>query len=425
MVLGQKNKLIFFILLLLLLVLPFHLSIRFYSMQEQRQRQRWDLESDYMFRGIYMGTDYSLSNYLEQVDEDPNSPQMYVSARDYIHAFQLTKEYFDRVYPFHNGSKVSEGIIHTIYDTSFITFVQMFKLNHPDWSEYSDDDCLQHFIHFIELNPDPTEYHVEQHPEDDASHQFYYYHLNRTPPTHEKPHFHASEIVYSEGSMHEEYIGSGYFRNIHEEDVPFERQMGIWGPNGVRRFHLYNRIALLERYRNGQDIDFLPSIQLRLADGTPFDISIDTSEEKNHERFIENETDDLFLFEESLNNEKRELRRKHQQEEELRQQEQTRLANEFEQAKKRYQQMKQFKNRESQQKIEKQQKEKELFELQMARWANFNASAYIDHPATIEMTQKFSVPLEPFVYRNLPVPRALPHEYRNPAPIIDDDDNDN
>jgi hypothetical protein len=120
--------------------------------------------------------------------------------------------------------------------------------------------------------------------------------------------------------MHEEYIGSGYFRNVHGQDVPFERQMGIWGPNGVRRFHLYNRIALLERYQDGQDIDFLPSIQLRLADGTPFDISIDTSEERNHERFIENETDDLFLFEEALNNQKRELRlaelRKRQQDQE-------------------------------------------------------------------------------------------------------------
>ena len=85
--------------------------------------------------------------------------------------------------------------------------------------------------------------------------------------------------------------------------------MGIWGPSGIRRFYLYNRIALLERYRDGENIDFLPSIQLRLADGTPFDISIDTSEEKNHVRFIENENDDLFLFEESLQNEIRERRR--------------------------------------------------------------------------------------------------------------------
>jgi len=392
----------------------------------QEQRQRWDLEPDYMFRGIYVGTDHPLSEYLEQVDEDPNlsNNNMYVSARDYISTFQLTREYFDRVYPFHNGSKVSEGTVQTIYETSFITFVQTFKLNHPDWAEYSDDDCLQHFIEFIKLNPDPTEYHFEHHPEDDASHRFYYYDLNRTPPTHEKPHFHASEIIYFDGGVREEHIGSGYFRNIREEDVAFERQMGIWGPNGIRRFHLYNRIAILERFRDGQDINFMPSIQLRLADGTPFDISIDTSAERNHERFIENETDDLFLFEEVLNNEKRELRRKHQQEEELRQQEQKRLTNEFEQARKRDQQMQQFKNRKSQQKIEKEQKEKELFEIQMDRWANFNTSAYIDHPATIEMVQKFSAPIEPFVYRNLPVPRALPNEYRNPVPILDDDDND-
>jgi hypothetical protein len=390
----------------------------------QQQIQRQVPEPNYMFRGIYVGTDYSLSVYLEQLDEDPNQSQMYLGAREYIRRFQLTREYFQQVYPFYNGSKVSESTIYTIYETSFITFVQMFKLNHPDWSEYSHDECLQYFINFIELNPDPTEYHFEQHPEDDASHRFYHYDLNRTPPTHEKPHFHASEIIYSDdGGFREEYIGSGYFRNIDEEDVPFHRQMGIWGPNGVRRFHLYNRIALLERYRDGQDINFLPPIQLRLVDGTPFDISIDTSEERNHERFIENETDDLFLFEESLNNEKRERRlaelRKRQQEEELRVEQQQELENEIKQAEK----IKQFKNRDSQKKIEKQNREKKLFEIQIDRWANFNASAYINHPATIEMAQKFSAPLEPFVYRNLPVPHALPHEYRTPAPIIDDDDN--
>ena len=387
-------------------------------MQEQRQRR--EPEPDHLFKGIYTG-DGPLATYLEEIDPEF---EHFPCVRDYTGAFPFTKEYFSRVYPFYNGSKVSEGIIYTIYETSFITFVKMFKLNHPDWSEYSDDECLQHFISFIELNPDPTEYHFEQNDREDEIHRFYYYDLNRTPPTHEKPHFHASEIIYSEGSIHEEHIGSGYFRNINEEDVPFHRQMGIWGPNRIRRFHLYDRIAVLERYRDGQNIDFLPPIQLRLADGTPFDISIDTSKERIHERFIENETDELFLFEESFQNEKRELRRKRQQEEELYREKQKRIANEFEQAKKRDQQMRQFKNRESQKKIEKQNREKELFEVQLNRWANFNASAYIDHPATIEMAQKFSVPLEPFVYRNLPIPLAFPNEYRNPAPIIDDDDNE-
>ena len=380
-------------------------------MQEQRQMQRREPEPDHLFKGIYIG-DAPLNTHLEEIDPEL---QIFPGTRDYIGAFPFTTEYFRRVYPFYNGSKVSEGTIYSIYETSFITFVKMFKLNHPDWSEYSNDECLQHFVEFIELNPDPTEYHFEESDYADNSHRFYYHDLNRTPPTHEKPHFHASEIIYDDSGIHEEHIGSGYFRNVYDQDVPFERQMGIWGPSGIRRFHLYNRITLVEQYRDGQNIYFLPSIQLRLADGTPFDISIDTSRERSHERFIENETDDLFLFEESLNNEKRELRRKRQQEEQ-------RIAHEFEQAKKRDQQMRQFKNRKSQQKIEKQNREKELFEIQMDRWANFNASAYIDHPATIEMVQKFSAPLEPFVYRNLPVPRALPHEYRNSAPIIDDDD---
>ena len=400
--------------------------------QRQRQGQRRDPEPDHMFRGTYVGTEFTLSVYLEQLDEDPAS-QMFLGARDYIAAFPFTKEYFRRVYPFYNGSKVSEGTLYTIYESSFITFVQMFKLNHPDWNEYSDDECLQHFIEFIQLNPDPTEYHVEHHPEDDASHRFYYHDLNRTPPTHEKPHFDAYEIEYSDnGEYAENYAGSGYFRNVNGEDVPFNRQMGIWGPNGMRRFHLYSRIALLERSRNGEDIDFLRPIQLRLAaDGTPFDISIDLTEEKNHARFIENESDELFLFEESFQNEKRELRlaklsqyeaelRQIKENEELFQRRRQQKQEQQEQEKK----MMQFKNRASQQKIEKQRRETELFEIQMARWSNFNASAYIDHPATIEMAQKFSAPLEPFVYRNIPIPVALPHEYRNPVPIIDDDDDD-
>lgn len=277
-------------------------------MQEQTHRQNnREPEPDHMFRGIYVGNEFSLSAYLEQLDDDDNSPQLYSGARGYIHRFQLTREYFNRVYPFYNGSNVREDIIYTIYESSFITFVQMFKLNHPDWSEYSDDQCIQHFIDFIVLNPDPTEYHFEQHPEDDASHRFYYHDLNRTPPTHEKPHFHASEIIYSDdGGIREEYIGSGYFRNIDDQDVPFHRQMGIWGPNGISQFHLYNRISIIEMHRDGQNVDFLPSIQLRLSDGTPFDIFIDQSQERNHARFIENDNDDLFLFEESLQNQRRE-----------------------------------------------------------------------------------------------------------------------
>jgi hypothetical protein len=278
-------------------------------MQVQRQMQRREQEPDHLFKGIYIG-DGPLAEYLEEINPDS---QIFPGVRDYIASFPFTEKYFNRVYPFYNGSKVSEGIVHTIYESSYITFVKMFKLNHPDWSDYSNDECFQHFIDFIQLNPDPTEYHFEHDEEDNRSHLFYYHDLNRTPPTHEKPHFDAYEIEYSTESGHgyygENYAGSGYFRDANGEDVPFNRQMGIWGPFGIRRFHLYNRIALVERYRgNDQDLDFLPSIQLRLPDGTPFDISIDPSEEKNHARFIENENDDLFLFEESLQNERRERR---------------------------------------------------------------------------------------------------------------------
>lgn len=292
---------IFFTLLLFLLVFSILFILRhsfIATMQEP--------EPDHLFKGVYIGHE-PLAEFLEAVD--PNL-QLYPCVCEYIWAFPFTKEYFNRVYPFYSGSKVSEGIIHTIYESSFITFVQMFKLNHPDWSDYSNDECLQHFINFIELNPDPTEYHFEYDQQDNEIHAIYHRELNRTPPTHEKPHFRAYEIEYSTDGNHgyygENYSGSGYFRDVNGEDVPFNRQMGIWGPNGIQRFHLYSRIALLEQHHeNGENIDSLPSIQLRLSDGTPFDMSIDPSEEKNHMRFIENENDDLFLFEESFQNERR------------------------------------------------------------------------------------------------------------------------
>ena len=108
--------------------------------EEQRQRQRWEPEPDHLFKGTYIG-DGPLAEYLEEIDPDS---QIFPGVRDYIGAFPFTMEYFSRVYPFYNGSKVSEGVIYTIYESSYITFVKMFKLNHPDWSDYSNDECLQH-----------------------------------------------------------------------------------------------------------------------------------------------------------------------------------------------------------------------------------------------------------------------------------------
>jgi hypothetical protein len=241
------------------------------------------------------------------------------------------------------------------------------------------------------LNPDPIEYHVEHHPEDDASHRFYYHDLNRTPPTHEKPHFDAYEIEYSNnGEYAENYTGSGYFKNANGEDVPFNRQMGIWGPNGMRRFHLYNRIALLERSRNGEDIDFLRPIQLRLAaDGTPFDISIDLTEEKNHARFIENESDELFLFEESLQNEKRELRlaklRQYEAELRQRQEDEALFQRRRQQKKEKDEKMIQFKNRASQKKSKNKDEKRNFLKF---RWLDGQTSM-LRHTLTIQRHLKW------------------------------------
>ena len=372
-------------------------------------------QGEHIFWGVYIGL-YPLSEHLEEID--PNS-QIFKNVHGYIEAFPFTQEYFKRVYPFYISSRVSDMTLYAIYETTFITFVKMFKLNHPDWFEYTQNECLQHFIEFIALNPDTAEYYESE------TQQSYHDQLNVTPRTLEKPHYSAYEIDYSEtGEYTEYYVGSGYFRYVDGREIPWERRMGIWGPNAIQSFSMYSRIAQLEyqlEYYGGYNTDEpLVPIQFRLSDGTPFDVSIDTSGEGRNMRFIENESnEDLFLFEESFQDEKRRLYLEAKRLDELKTKEyQENLRENNEKQEK----LKKFKAKKSQQKIENERNEKERFYKQLKRWANFNASAYVDHPATLEMTQKFSAPLEPFVYRNLPVPVALACEHRTPylTEVIDE-----
>ena len=76
-------------------------------MQPEEQRQRREPEPEHLFKGTYIG-DRPLTEHLEEIDPDS---QLFPGARDYIGAFPFTTEYFRRVYPFYNGSKVSEGVI--------------------------------------------------------------------------------------------------------------------------------------------------------------------------------------------------------------------------------------------------------------------------------------------------------------------------
>lgn len=393
--------------------------------REQMRRHRTEEEEEGVFWGVFIG-DYTLSQHLEEID--PNS-QIFTTVHIYIQAFPFTNEYFNRVYPFYISSRVSDMTLYSIYDTIFITFVKMFKLNHPDWFEYTQNECLQHFIDFIALNPDPEEYYESEtnnsyHNQLNSTPQNY---LNVTPRTLEKPHYSAYEIDYSEtGEYTEHYVGSGYFKYVDGQEIPWERRLGIWGPNALQSFNFYSRIAQLEyqlEYYGGysyNDDEPLVPIQFRLSDGTPFDVSLDTSGERRHTRFIENEdNEDLFLFEESFQDEKRRLYLEAMRLNEL----QTKKYQEnLREQKEKQEKMEKFKAKKSQQRIENVKNEKEHFEKQLKRWANFNAAAYVDHPATIEIAQKFSVPLEPFVYRNLPVPVALPCEHRTPhlTEVIDE-----
>ena len=381
-----------------------------------QQGQQLEQEA-HMFWGIYAGIDYTLGEYLKEIDPDF---QVFPNVYSYIGAFPFTREYFNRVYPFYSSSHVSDATLYSIYETSFIMFVKMFKLNHPDWFEYTQTDCLQHFISFIEMNPNPAEYYSDTH--ESETYPSDYERLNTTPQTVEKPHYSAYRIDHSDsGEYSEYYIGSGYFRYVDGQQVPYGRRMGNWGTHAIRDFDIYGRIDRLEQrtnpierglYDNDNDDNDderryrVRPIQFYLYNGTRFDVSIDTSGERRHMRFIENANDDLFLFEESFQDEKRRI-----QDEKMRLYLESLLE---EKETKKQEGVKKIKTKKSQQKIENERIKKENFEKQLKRWANFNAAAYINHPAMIEMAQKFSAPLEPFVYRNLPVPVALPCEHRNP-----------
>ena len=381
-----------------------------------QQGQQLEQEA-HMFWGIYAGIDYTLGEYLKEIDPDF---QVFPNVYSYIGAFPFTREYFNRVYPFYSSSHVSDATLYSIYETSFIMFVKMFKLNHPDWFEYTQSDCLQHFISFIEMNPNPAEYYSDT--QESETYPSDYERLNTTPQTVEKPHYSAYRIDHSDsGEYSEYYIGSGYFRYVDGQQVPYDRRMGNWGTHAIRDFDIYGRIDQLEQRTNpierglydddNDDNDDerryrVRPIQFYLYNGTRFDVSIDTSGERRHMRFIENANDDLFLFEESFQDEKRRI-----QDEKMRLYLESLLE---EKETKKQEGVKKIKTKKSQQKIEKERIKKENFEKQLKRWANFNAAAYINHPAMIEMAQKFSAPLEPFVYRNLPVPVALPCEHRNP-----------
>ena len=381
-----------------------------------QQGQQLEQEA-HMFWGIYAGIDYTLGEYLKEIDPDF---QVFPNVYSYIGAFPFTREYFNRVYPFYSSSHVSDATLYSIYETSFIMFVKMFKLNHPDWFEYTQTDCLQHFISFIEMNPNPAEYYSDT--QESETYPSDYERLNTTPQTVEKPHYSAYRIDHSDsGEYSEYYIGSGYFRYVDGQQVPYDRRMGNWGTHAIRDFDIYERIDRLEQRTNpierglydddNDDNDDerryrVGPIQFYLYNGTRFDVSIDTSGERRHMRFIENANDDLFLFEESFQDEKRRI-----QDEKMRLYLESLLE---EKETKKQEGVKKIKTKKSQQKIENERIKKENFEKQLKRWANFNAAAYINHPAMIEMAQKFSAPLEPFVYRNLPVPVALPCEHRNP-----------
>ena len=338
------------------------------------------------FKGTYVGND--LISHLILIDPQQYHFQ-YVS--DYINAFPPSMCFFEHYFPFYMGSHVSQEELVSFYEEHYCSFVEFFQLNHPDWREYTNKECLQHFKNALDSSTDLYDLYSSAN-----------FRKNQTTPrTLEKPHF----SVY--GVNNGAYIGIGYFPNTSGETTAFYRQMGQHGPFGYNRerFNLENYLRERERDDNdndnnnhNQDVDFY------LEKGCiQFDFDkIDNS------RHICDYSDDVvevpenayFLFEKILQREKRE--KKQAKEEEMRHASQEDSRQEIRRAR------------------EARQRERSLRMRNITTtddWVRNTSQAFRhDSQSMIEIQAIFaSNPMLPFEHRgDLPVPRANPTDYREP-----------
>ena len=175
------------------------------------------------FKGTYIGAD--LMGHLLVVDPEQTR---WVYTVDYINSFPETQHFFEVCFPFYMGSHVTDSELLDFYQTHYCDFVEFFQMNHPDWREYTNAECLQHFkdAFVIYKNDDDIYSNVSRRME------------QTTPQTLEKPHFSVFATV--DDLEDEHYIGVGYFSNTRGETTAFSRQMGRNGPFGYNgeRFNL-------------------------------------------------------------------------------------------------------------------------------------------------------------------------------------------
>ena len=386
------------------------------DLHQDHQEQQPEQPQFNSFRGLYIGS--ALIDHLNLVD--PNQEIWYHIA-DYINSFPHSQSFFETVFPFYMGSHVTENELTAFYQANFCECVEFFQMNHPDWSEYSNSECLQHFKDAIEHYADDSEYYS------DVSYRMH----QTTPPTLEKPHFsvYQERHVVETNEYQERFVGVGYFANVDGFTVPYRNQMGANGPFGYsQRFNLQMHLDQLIANETMNSLDDVRENDLHFytrKSATNVEFAFHTDPETHIQtRFLCNENDDLFLFEESFQRAKEQKRiEKIRKDEELRKK--------FEEEKRQRQMLKR------KMEIQRIHQTQQYRTISTDDWIRSSSQAfrhdappfYMAPPSAIEIQARFaSQSILPFQNISLhlpsvnPFPSVNPTDYREPLPHYNEED---
>lgn len=211
-------------------------AARFQVSDQDNQDEVFSFNS---FKGTYIGHD--LLGHLTVID--PHRVH-FDFVTDYIGAFPESKYFFEYSFPFYMGSHVTQHELVSFYEEQYCQFVEIFQMDHPDWHDYTNAECLSHFktaLHEYVNDIDDDDYYSNSIGQN--MHQM-------TTNTLERPHF--SVHAANNGI----FVGFGYFSNVDGETSAVYRQMGQHGPFGYDgvRFNLKN--YLRERESARDDVEF-------------------------------------------------------------------------------------------------------------------------------------------------------------------------
>ena len=341
--------------------------------QHQQQQQHHQVNT---FRGLYIGSD--LVGYIDSIDP---GEEYWKYFQDYINSFPFSKHFFQTCFPFsYMSSRINILELISRYENEFCSFVELFQLNHPDWAEYSETECLQHFKDCLSV-------FIE-----DPDLNYTYENNIATPNTLEKPHYEVYNITEDGEGEGVYYMGAGYFENVDNESVIWHRRVGQFGPHGYPIFDLETYLQQQDNDDDGLQYEFHLYRNMKTNENSRFYFGDDDG----HTRFVFNsenpENPQVFLFEESFQKEKRE---KHL--EKLR------------------------KDEEIKKKLKDQAEELRLLHQRMnalsrESWIRNSSQAFMhDTPAAIEIQVRFaSASILPFQHLNLPIMPAHFSDYREP-----------